>query len=488
MPDAARIAQANALEVPVTIQGSKIVAGTEQRELFTETTKTTLTFDNGAVLNLKVRVLAGQSVFLRNEQSGREILCRVLESPPEGQTGYTDLEFTVHDPEFWATPAEKPAAAAQTSEIQEVNEAAGKSLVAASIREDLAPNYEEVPALPPETPTPLPSSHLPETTEASPEPPEAVESNDTKDEEQLAALLVREAKRAAKRATAAKETKQVEQAPASEDAANQSQTTSAVASKAKAFSTLAFRLHAMRQLTTGKNAVAVGIVASVLIAAAIGFIWHTVRGTFIHEDDRPFAASTQSAQHALPAGAPPSQVPASAVAAGGPATAPAPSASKSEHPTVAQEPPVKTAMNSAGTAAALRVAPRGKTVEDSAASAAPKAGTGRAVLNADAAALGQGKHRRPNQLIAQETIPAKIVSQTQPAFPPWAKDLDVDGVVKLDAVIDEKGNVTETKLLSGPRVLRHAAERAIELWIFEPAQSDGKPTATHMELTVEFQR
>jgi TonB family protein len=144
-------------------------------------------------------------------------------------------------------------------------------------------------------------------------------------------------------------------------------------------------------------------------------------------------------------------------------------------------------MNSAGTAA-LRVAPRGKTVEDSAASAAPKAGTGRAVLNADAAALGQGKHRRPNQLIAQETIPAKIVSQTQPAFPPWAKDLDVDGVVKLDAVIDEKGNVTETKLLSGPRVLRHAAERAIELWIFEPAQSDGKPTATHMELTVEFQR
>ena len=213
MPDAARIAQANALEVPVTIQGSKIVEGTEQRELFTETTKTTLTFDNGAVLNLKARVLAGQSVFLRNEQSGREILCRVLESPPEGQTGYTDLEFTVHDPEFWATPAEKPAAAAQTSEIQEMNEAAGKSPVAASIREDLAPNYEEAPAPPPETPTPLPSSHLPETTEASPEPPEAVEPNDAKDEEQLAALLAKEAKRAAKRATAARESKQVEQAP-----------------------------------------------------------------------------------------------------------------------------------------------------------------------------------------------------------------------------------------------------------------------------------
>jgi TonB family protein len=86
------------------------------------------------------------------------------------------------------------------------------------------------------------------------------------------------------------------------------------------------------------------------------------------------------------------------------------------------------------------------------------------------------------------TVPARIVSQVQPSFPKWAKALDVEGVVKLDALIDEKGNLAEAKVLSGPRPLQHAAEQAVGLWIFEPARSDGKPTATHMVLTVEFQR
>jgi len=73
MPDPSRIAQARILEVPVTIQGSKPVNGSNQRELFEEAAKTTLVFDNGAVLNLKSRVTVGQSVFLRNENSGREV-------------------------------------------------------------------------------------------------------------------------------------------------------------------------------------------------------------------------------------------------------------------------------------------------------------------------------------------------------------------------------------------------------------------------------
>ncbi|HEY3967392.1 MAG TPA: energy transducer TonB, partial [Planctomycetaceae bacterium] len=72
--------------------------------------------------------------------------------------------------------------------------------------------------------------------------------------------------------------------------------------------------------------------------------------------------------------------------------------------------------------------------------------------------------------------------------PPWAKTLDVSSVVRLDAVIDEKGNLGETRIVSGPRLLERAAQQAVQLWIFEPAQLDGKPTAAHMVLTVEFQR
>ena len=80
------------------------------------------------------------------------------------------------------------------------------------------------------------------------------------------------------------------------------------------------------------------------------------------------------------------------------------------------------------------------------------------------------------------------MAQPPPAIPSWAKGLDTDGVVKLDALIDEKGNLRSTKALSGPLFLQHEAERAVALWIFEPALTDGKPTATHMVLTVQFQR
>ena len=60
---------------------------------------------------------------MRNDQSGREILCKVLESPPEGETGCTDLEFTVVDPEFWGVQGEEPAADVHRTENQKPLEA-----------------------------------------------------------------------------------------------------------------------------------------------------------------------------------------------------------------------------------------------------------------------------------------------------------------------------------------------------------------------------
>jgi protein TonB len=103
-------------------------------------------------------------------------------------------------------------------------------------------------------------------------------------------------------------------------------------------------------------------------------------------------------------------------------------------------------------------------------------------------ALAQAKSGKLNELSTEEIIPAKILSQSLPSIPPWAKGLDMDGIVQLDALIDENGNVAEVKPMSGPRLLQRAAERAVALWIFQPALSAGKPTATHIVLTVQFQR
>src|SRR5271170_2113828 len=106
MADSAGHDQATVLEVPVTIQGAKHVEGSEQRQIFTETTKTTIVFGNGAVVNLSSKVTQGQCVFLRNERTGREILCKVLEWRQVAESGYADLESTTRDPNFWdAAPA-----------------------------------------------------------------------------------------------------------------------------------------------------------------------------------------------------------------------------------------------------------------------------------------------------------------------------------------------------------------------------------------------
>src|SRR5277367_4956658 len=113
MADSAGHDQATVLEVPVTIQGAKHVEGSEQRQIFTETTKTTIVFGNGAVVNLSSKVVQGQCVFLRNERTGREILCKVLEWRQVAESGYVDLEFTTRDPNFWDAPVmQAPAVAA----------------------------------------------------------------------------------------------------------------------------------------------------------------------------------------------------------------------------------------------------------------------------------------------------------------------------------------------------------------------------------------
>ena len=193
--------QARPLEISVTVQGSKTVDGAEQRELFTETTNTTLVLDNGAVLKLKARVMPGQCVFLRNDRSEREILCKVLESR---QAGYTDLEFTVYDPNFWHIPTEQPAAAAATPEPQKVIEAPMAVSDPAPTVESGSSTSEGIPVTVPETGTTTPASPAPEATDESIPP----DWDEAKDAELHAVLAAMEASSKGQPESPKKETKQ----------------------------------------------------------------------------------------------------------------------------------------------------------------------------------------------------------------------------------------------------------------------------------------
>src|SRR6516164_1194873 len=83
-----------ALEIPVTVNGARTVEGSDKREPFSESTKTVLIFNQGAVIRIATPVAAGQLLFLTNEKSKKEVVCQVVKSKPGPGAGYVELQFT----------------------------------------------------------------------------------------------------------------------------------------------------------------------------------------------------------------------------------------------------------------------------------------------------------------------------------------------------------------------------------------------------------
>src|SRR5271170_2206685 len=532
MADSAGHDNADVREVPVTIQGAKHVEGSEQRQIFTETTKTTIVFGNGAVVSLSSKVTQGQCVFLRNEQTGREILCKVLEWRQVADSGYVDLEFTTRDPHFWdalvaqpvVAPAIVPAApvavvAPRSVEALDMLPVSAPAPTGAATNEENAGSFAETAA----NRAIEPAAHhtaeevekaeeaLAETeheteheaenkaeADATGEAEDEAERNDTKDAELLAKLIATDPKRKPKRESAAAETHEPELAVIPEDGAGHDQPSADVEGEGETEvagglkATLIAKLtplgHKLHRLTYGKGAMGVGIAASVLLVIALGFGWHAHR-VKVRSKNLAAAAVAQAKQAAAmqatptmasKSGASGADVEAPAHGNNSGAT-PAQAAQKIQQQTEARNAKVAVASD----ASASAVPPGAPSVVPT---YAPKLEARESVRDADQEMAEQTRHRDAKGPNGGETIPARIVSQSPAVIPPWAKGLDTGGEVKLDALIDEKGNVRSTKPLSGPRLLQHEAERAVALWIFEPALLDGKPTATHMVLTVEFQR
>jgi len=74
----------------------------------------------------------------------------------------------------------------------------------------------------------------------------------------------------------------------------------------------------------------------------------------------------------------------------------------------------------------------------------------------------------------------------QPQYPELARQAHVGGVVVVNAVIDEHGNVVRARALSGHPLLIPAALKAVLEWKYEPTTLNGTPVAVEMEVTVHF--
>ena len=73
-----------------------------------------------------------------------------------------------------------------------------------------------------------------------------------------------------------------------------------------------------------------------------------------------------------------------------------------------------------------------------------------------------------------------------PQYPSLARQLRVTGMVRLEARVDEYGNVRDVKVLNGHPTLAAAARNAVLQWRYKPATLDGRAIATTVAVEIMF--
>lgn len=89
----------------------------------------------------------------------------------------------------------------------------------------------------------------------------------------------------------------------------------------------------------------------------------------------------------------------------------------------------------------------------------------------------------PRQRGVRDPVLATFV---RPIYPESAKQSGTTGDVEVELTIDERGRVVFATAISGPMVLRAAAESALLQWRYDPASVDGRPVASGRRLRVTF--
>jgi protein TonB len=88
------------------------------------------------------------------------------------------------------------------------------------------------------------------------------------------------------------------------------------------------------------------------------------------------------------------------------------------------------------------------------------------------------------QLSPQTT--QNVTVSVPPDYPLLARQMKVQGVVSLQALISREGTIQELQILSGPAILAAAAREAVKQWHFKPYLLNGTPVETQARITVNF--
>jgi len=88
--------------------------------------------------------------------------------------------------------------------------------------------------------------------------------------------------------------------------------------------------------------------------------------------------------------------------------------------------------------------------------------------------------------VGGEVKPPRLLFGPAPDYPTLARQARLSGVVVIEAIIDEHGNVTGMRAISGHPLLIPAALSAVSKRKYEPTVLDGEPTAIDLRVEVSF--
>lgn len=100
------------------------------------------------------------------------------------------------------------------------------------------------------------------------------------------------------------------------------------------------------------------------------------------------------------------------------------------------------------------------------------------------AAVAEGP-RKPVR-VGGNVKPPKLIFGPEPEYPGLARQSHISGVVVIEAIIDEHGNVTGMRAISGHPLLIQAALSAVSKRKYEPTILDGEPTPIDLRVEVSF--
>jgi|SRR5271154_5889931 len=81
---------------------------------------------------------------------------------------------------------------------------------------------------------------------------------------------------------------------------------------------------------------------------------------------------------------------------------------------------------------------------------------------------------------------AHLIKNVVPVYPPLAKDLRLQGKVKVQVVISKTGLVESVNVVSGHPLFVQAAIDAVKQWQYKPFLVDGQPITASTEIEVPF--